>query len=75
MEAMLEELDNKNKILESIFDTTNAMIAYLDSNFNFVRVNRQYAAAGGHPPDFYIGKNHFDLYPYPDNEKIFKTCG
>lgn len=72
METMLEEVVNKNEMLECIFNTTNAMIAYMDKDFNFLRVNKQYASAGGHPPEFYIGKNHFDLYPYPDNEEIFK---
>ncbi|HYE68726.1 MAG TPA: PAS domain-containing sensor histidine kinase [Anaerovoracaceae bacterium] len=63
---------DSNQILECIFNTTNAMIAYLDSNFDFIRVNKRYAAAGGHAPEFYIGKNHFDLYPYSDNEEIFR---
>lgn len=63
---------SSNQILECIFNTTNAMIAYFDSNFNFIRVNKRYAAAGGHPSEFYIGKNHFDLYPYSDNEEIFR---
>jgi PAS domain S-box-containing protein len=48
------------------------MIAYLDTAFNFIRVNKAYARAGGHEPEFFIGKNHFDLYPHPENERIFR---
>ncbi|MDF2612236.1 MAG: hypothetical protein K0S71_22 [Clostridia bacterium] len=67
-----EKLYDTNKILESVFNTTSTMIAYLDINFNFVCVNKQYADAGGHSPEFYIGKNHFALYPHHENEIIFK---
>ncbi|AKL95913.1 sensor histidine kinase ResE [Clostridium aceticum] len=72
MKSAEEELYDAKRVLESIFDTTSAMIAYLDKDFNFIRVNKQYAAAGNHPPEFYIGKNHFALYPYTDNEMIFR---
>lgn len=66
------EFRDTKEILESIYDTTKGLIAYLDVNFNFIRVNKKYATAGGHPPEFYIGKNHFDLYPYEENEVIFR---
>ncbi len=66
----IEEIDQK-KIIDSFFDTTNTMIAYLDSDFNFIRVNKRYADAGYHPEEFYIGKNHFELYPDSENEAIF----
>ncbi|AOT70374.1 sensor histidine kinase [Geosporobacter ferrireducens] len=66
------ELYDVKNTLESIFDTKSAMIAYLDKDFNFIRVNKRYADAGNHPPEFYIGKNHFALYPYADNEVIFR---
>ena len=37
--------------------------ALLDPQFNFIRVNKAYATATGHAPEFFIGKNHFELYP------------
>lgn len=68
-----EQVYNETEmLLDSIFNTTNAMIAYLDRDFNFIRVNKLYAEAGGYPSEYYIGKNHFDLYPYEDNEAIFR---
>ena len=59
-----EEALRKTKVLlERVFDTTEFMIAYLDTDFNFIRVNRAYAEADERTPEFFVGKNHFDLYP------------
>ena len=46
------------------------LVAYLDPQFNFVRVNRAYAKADGREPSFFPGKNHFELYP-SDAKEIF----
>jgi PAS domain S-box-containing protein len=66
------ELVNANELLESLFSSMETSIAYLDNDFNFIRVNRAYAEADGRTPDFFIGKNHFDLYPNKENMEIFK---
>ncbi|MBI5680025.1 MAG: PAS domain-containing protein [Methanobacterium sp.] len=64
---------NKDDIsLETIFNNTDFLIAYLDNNFNFIQVNRAYAEKHNKDPDFFVGKNHFELYPHKGNEKIFK---
>ncbi len=67
-----QALTEKTELLENIFDNTSVMFAYLDLNFNFVRVNRAYAADDGREPEFYVGKNHFALYPDAENEAIFR---
>jgi PAS domain S-box-containing protein len=67
-----EALHDTNEILERIFSTTYLLIAYMDVDFNFVYVNRAYAESGGHDPEFFFGKNHFDLYPNLENESIFR---
>ena len=68
-----EALKKNNILLEQIFATTEFMIAYLDADFNFIRVNRAYAAAAeGCDPKFFEGKNHFALYPNSENETIFR---
>jgi len=61
-------LNQGGEILNKIFDNTHIQIAYLDTAFNFVRINRAYAEACGHAPEFFDGKNHFELYPNPENE-------
>ncbi len=67
-----EALRDTNELLEKVFSTTHLLIAYMDTDFNFIRVNRAYAEADGREPEFFVGKNHFDLYPYEENETIFR---
>lgn len=57
---------------ESILDHTHVPIAYLDCNFNFIKVNKAYASADEREPSDFPGKNHFDLYPNAENERIFR---
>lgn len=59
-------------LLERLFDAFHVLIAYVDTEFRFVRVNRAYARADGREPADFIGKNHFDLYPNEENEAIFR---
>jgi PAS domain S-box-containing protein len=67
-----KDLLTTNEILEKIFSTTYFLIAYMDKDFNIIRVNRAYAAADGKDERTFIGKNHFALYPDPENEAIFR---
>jgi len=67
-----QEVRDNHAILENVFSNMHVMIAYLDPQFNFIRVNQAYAADDDHSPDFYVGKNHFDLYPNLENEAIFR---
>ena len=65
-------LQGNNEILERIFDSTHFSVVYLDRDFNFIRVNQAYATTCGHPPEYFPGKNHFQLYPHEENEAIFR---
>ncbi|MHA2039229.1 MAG: PAS domain S-box protein [Promethearchaeota archaeon] len=67
-DALLET----NRFLESILDNTHMLVAYLDREFNFIRVNKAYAEADEKEPSFFPGKNHFDLFPNTENENIFR---
>jgi PAS domain S-box-containing protein len=67
-----EALQKNNALLERIFSSTEFLIAYMDTDFNFIRVNRAYAESDNLEPEFFIGKNHFVLYPNKENEAIFK---
>jgi len=71
MKQAEQQLRERNSLLEKIFDTTQMLFAYMDTNFDFMRVNRAYAEADGRSPEFFPGQSHFDLYPNPDNEQIF----
>jgi PAS domain S-box-containing protein len=67
------ELSRASELLEKMFSSTGVKIAYMDRDFNFIRVNRAYAEADERPPGFFVGKNHFDLFPNEDNEAIFRS--
>lgn len=66
------EIRKANELLENIFSNVHVLIAYMDADFNFIRVNRKYAEADEREPGFYVGKNHFDLFPNEENEAIFR---
>ncbi|MEW5900588.1 MAG: PAS domain-containing protein, partial [Acidobacteriota bacterium] len=61
-----------NEILECVFSNVHFLVAYMDKNFNFIRVNRAYAEADERTPEFYVGKNHFALFHNKENEGIFR---
>ncbi len=67
-----DALWESKELLETMFSSIDLMVAYMDKEFNFIRVNRAYAAADEREPEFYVGKNHFGLFPNPENEAIFR---
>ncbi len=67
-----EALRETTQLLETILDSTHMLTAYMDPQFNFVRVNRAYAEADERESSFFPGKNHFALYPNAENEAIFR---
>jgi len=67
-----KELEEQRKILQSIIDKAHTQLVYLDTDFNFVAVDSNYAEACRLSPEELIGKNHFFLFPHKENEKIFR---
>ncbi len=68
-----EELRDTGEILEKVFSSTHFLVAYMDSEGNFIRVNRAFAATEGREPDFFVGKNYFAIYPNDENQAIFHS--
>jgi len=64
--------EQTSQFLETILDHTHMLVAYMDPQSNFIKVNKAYAEADEREPSFFPGKNHFDLYPNAENEKIFQ---
>lgn len=64
---------HESQFLETIFENSHFLIACLDPQFNFLKVNRAYAEAGAKEPNFFIGKNHFELFPNLENEVAFRN--
>ena len=67
-----QALRETTDLLETVFEHTHMLVTYLDPQFNFVRVNRAYAEADERELSFFVGRNHFDLYPNAENEAIFR---
>ncbi len=72
LEKLFQTLDDERKILEAIMENTRTQLAYFDNQFNFIMVNSAYAQSSGYNKEELIGRNHFDLFPHPENEQIFQ---
>ncbi|MCP3900881.1 MAG: PAS domain S-box protein [Desulfobacteraceae bacterium] len=68
-----ENFSQINQVLAGVLEHTHILVALLDNQFNFIWVNKGYAAADNQTPSFFQGKNHFELYPHKENEKIFQS--
>ncbi len=71
-EDLAENLKKERDTLQIIMENTDTQLAYLDTNFNFIRVNSAYAQGSGHRKEELIGRNHFELFPSPENREIFE---
>lgn len=66
-------LAQRSRVLEGFFQNTITPLAFMDKEFNFVRVNEAYAQSDEKEPQDFIGKNHFELYPSDENRAIFEN--
>jgi len=67
-----QRLRNANELLESAFSNIHILIASMDAEFNYLRVNQAFAEAHGAEPQSLVGRNHFDLYPRWGAEEVFR---
>ena len=72
VEGLENTLRTERDLLEAIMEHTRAHLAYLDPEFTFLRVNSTYAHGCGHRVEDLIGRNHFELFPDPENQAIFE---
>lgn len=70
--SVCDAIDEHGCVLNALLQATDQMLVYLDSAFNFVWVNNAYAEGCGRKTEDLVGKNHFALYPHPENERIFQ---
>ncbi len=57
-----EDGSRSTELLAMLTSSTQFASTLLDRDFNFLWVNRAYASASNREPDYFIGKNHFDLF-------------
>ncbi len=65
-----DELIRANELLKRIFSSIAVHIAYLDSDFRYISVNRAYAEAEGHPAEHFPGRSYFDLPHHEENRQV-----
>ncbi|MGD8922409.1 MAG: PAS domain S-box protein [Candidatus Zixiibacteriota bacterium] len=68
---LADVIQRERDILNIIMENTRTQLAYLDRDFNFVGVNSAYVEGCGRPVEELVGRNHFELFPDPENEAIF----
>lgn len=66
------ELIRANELLERAFASVDVMIASLDRDFNFLKVNRAFAQMENQLPEVFIGMNYFELYPSAEIQSHFE---
>lgn len=67
-----QSLYRQSRMLEGFFAHALTPFAILDRDFNFRMVNTAYAKAGQRAVADFPGHNHFEFYPNPENEVIFR---
>ncbi len=73
-EKQMQRLEQKCSRLDAILENTRAHLAYLDVDFNFLMVNSAYCEGSGYAREELIGRNHFELFPNPENQAIFEKA-
>ena len=71
-ESLAREVNAERNVLDAIMENTQAQLAYLDPEFNFVMANSAYARAVDTQVGELIGQNYFALFPNADERKIFE---
>ncbi len=60
-----------SSLAELLFENNHTLVAFLDLEYNFIRVSESYAVTDKKEPAFFTGKNYFSLYPNEENLQIF----
>jgi PAS domain S-box-containing protein len=71
-ERLMEEIRKGAAELEGVVENTQAQLALLDRDLNFVLVNTSYVKGCGHSREELIGRNHFSFFPNDENQAIFQ---
>ncbi|HEY9204763.1 MAG TPA: PAS domain S-box protein [Candidatus Methanoperedens sp.] len=71
-ENLALSLKKERDTLNIIMENTGTRLAYLDSKFNFIRVNSSYARDLGYNKDELLGYNYFKIFPNSENQMQFE---
>ncbi|MDH5394300.1 MAG: diguanylate cyclase [Gammaproteobacteria bacterium] len=71
------QIQRANNMMEDVFCSTHVLFVTLDLDYNYLRVNKAFTQSDGRGfnRDYFVGKNHFELYPDEPLKKIFdRVC-
>lgn len=72
VEERTAQLAEQSRKLEAFFRHSLTPMAFLDREFNFIRVNEAYALACDRDASSFAGRNHFAEYPSDDLKERFE---
>ncbi|MBI3990731.1 MAG: PAS domain S-box protein, partial [Candidatus Omnitrophica bacterium] len=67
-----EKILRDHTLLDAFFKHAINPFVFLDTEFNFIRVNEAYAKSCMRDVSEFPGHNQFEFYPHEENEKIFR---
>lgn len=67
-----QSLAERTRLLDAFFASSLDPAAILDREFTFLRVNEAYAHSCGMSSGELLGRNHFELFPHAENQRIFE---
>lgn len=71
---MEDKIRRDHAILEAFFKHTVTPLVFLNTQFNFIRVNEAYAKAWKRKVCDFPGRNHFELFPHAETQEIFANA-
>jgi PAS domain S-box-containing protein len=73
VEERTRTIKQQSKFLEAYFQYSLTTVIFLDRDFNFLRVNDEFARACQKRAVDFPGHNYFEFFPDPENRAIFEN--
>jgi PAS domain S-box-containing protein len=74
VERRTRTIKRQSKFLEAYFQYSLTTVMFLDRDFNFLRVNDEFARACQKRAADFPGHNYFEFFPDPENRAIFENA-
>lgn len=74
VEERTRTIRQQSKFLEAYFQYSLTTVMFLDQNFNFLRVNDEFARACQKRASDFPGHNYFEFFPDPENRAVFENA-
>jgi PAS domain S-box-containing protein len=74
VEERTRTIQQQSRFLEAYFQYSLTTVMFLDRNFNFLRVNEEFARACQKRAEDFPGHNYFEFFPDAENQSIFENA-